>query len=283
MSAINPLLEFLTKYQPSLYERLGWDDYFISLALLTSFRSPSPKLQVGAVITIDNRVIATGYNGYFPGAPHISINVDHRELNTVHAEQNAIADAAKRGASINQATIYVSHYPCLNCAKMIIASGVRTVKYLHDYKNDPITKDLFDQGQVTVTKYQCPSVTPDKNNYVCEANQNLQRISLTQAQIDRLKDDYRHHPEYYQSPSQDPLADRLRIIGLTNPDSRIYVMAPDPTTFSGSRFYQRLEELGIVRPTIQSSSLSPSPPPVSSLWDSPIPPFSDSVMSFLTA
>src|SRR5438132_5375679 len=129
MSTANPLLELLTKYQPRLYSRLSWDEYFISMALLTSFRSPSPKLQVGAVIIRDNRVISTGYNGYFPGVPHISINVEDKEQNTVHSEQNAIADAAKRGVSINQSTIYVTHYTCINCAKMIIASGIKEVKY----------------------------------------------------------------------------------------------------------------------------------------------------------
>src|SRR4029079_15431089 len=95
------LISLLANYIPSKHERLSWDDYFICHALITSFKSPSPKLQVGAVITKNNRVISTGYNGYFAGAPHVSINVDNHEINTVHAEQNAIADAAKRGVSID--------------------------------------------------------------------------------------------------------------------------------------------------------------------------------------
>ncbi len=100
------------------------------------------------MITKNNRVISTGYNGYFPGIAHKSIHSDGHEINTVHAEQNAIADAAKRGVSIDKSTIYVTHYPCINCAKMIIASGIRCVKYL----NDPNSKLLFDQAEVAVIK-----------------------------------------------------------------------------------------------------------------------------------
>lgn len=154
MSESHPLIQTLCNYKPLEHKRLTWDDYFISHALMASFRSPSTKLQVGAVITKDNRVISTGYNGYFPGIPHISINVEGHEINTVHAEQNAIADAAKRGVSIDKSTIYVTHYPCINCAKMIIASGIKKVIYLNDYKNDPLTQKLFDQAEVSVTKYQ---------------------------------------------------------------------------------------------------------------------------------
>jgi len=149
---LHPLIKLLINYEPSKHNRLSWDDYFISHALITSFRSPSPKLQVGAVITKNNRVISTGYNGYFPGVPHISININDHEVNTVHAEQNAISDAAKRGVSIDQSTMYVTHYPCINCAKIIIASGIKTVKYLNDYKNDPVAHKLFDQAEVNVIK-----------------------------------------------------------------------------------------------------------------------------------
>lgn len=135
--------------------RLTWDGYFTSMAKLTSLRSPSNKLKVGAVIVKNNRVIATGYNGFFPGAPHESIEVNGHEVNTVHAEQNAIADAAKRGVPICDSTIYVTHYPCINCAKMIIASGIINVKYLSDYKNDPIVINMFNQlniGAIMITK-----------------------------------------------------------------------------------------------------------------------------------
>ena len=149
----HPLVEILSKYDPKKYDRLNWDDYFISQALLTSFRSPSEKLQVGAIIVRDNRIITTGYNGYFPNAPHQSISVDDHEVNTVHAEQNALAEAAKRGVSVNGSIMYITHYPCINCAKMIIACGITQVKYLNDYKKDPITQELFGQMEILVSKH----------------------------------------------------------------------------------------------------------------------------------
>ena len=153
MSQIHPLIKLLSDYKPMQNARLTWPEYFISQALITSFRSPSKKLQVGAVIVKGNRVISTGYNGYFPGVPHISVHVENHEVNTVHAEQNAIADAAKRGVSIDQSTLYVTHYPCINCAKMIIASGIKTVVYLNDYKCDEITNQLFQEAEVNITKF----------------------------------------------------------------------------------------------------------------------------------
>lgn len=153
MSTLHPLIKLLCDYKPLENTRLSWPEYFISEALVTSFRSPSKKLQVGAVIVKDNRVISTGYNGYFSGVPHVSINVNDHEVNTVHAEQNAIAHAAKKGTPIDQSTIYVTHYPCINCAKMIIASGIKEVVYMHDYKNDKVVGQLFTEASVSVNKF----------------------------------------------------------------------------------------------------------------------------------
>ena len=163
---MHPLVSILSQYHNDRHKenrilsmvnkcdsRLTWDDYFIAQALITSLRSPSEKHQVGSVITINNRVISTGYNGYFSGVEHVSIYKENHEINTVHAEQNAIADAAKRGVSIDQGTIYVTHYPCINCAKMIIASGIKCVIYLDEYKKDGITEKLFNQAEVYVKKY----------------------------------------------------------------------------------------------------------------------------------
>lgn len=119
-----------------LDNRLNWDEYFISTAILISSRSTCHKLKVGCVIVKNNRIISSGYNGHIPGEDHISIIVDNHELATIHAECNAIADCANRGVNINNATIYITHYPCINCFKMIKAAGISNIKYLHDYKND---------------------------------------------------------------------------------------------------------------------------------------------------
>ena len=118
----------LLSQQLNTNKRLSWNEYFTSIALLASLRSPSPKLKVGSVIIRDNRVISTGYNGYPSGCPHNSINRNGHEQNTIHAEQNAIADAARRGVSIQASTIYVTHRPGINCAKFIISSGITKIK-----------------------------------------------------------------------------------------------------------------------------------------------------------
>ena len=118
--------------------RLEWDEYFMSIALLASCRSPCERLHVGSVIVKDNRLISMGYNGYISGAPHISRVQDNHEQSIIHSEINAITDCAKRGTSLNDAKIYVTHYPCINCFRSIAASNIKEIVFLNDYKNDPI-------------------------------------------------------------------------------------------------------------------------------------------------
>jgi dCMP deaminase len=132
--------------------RLSWNDYFASVALLISSRSPSPKLKVGAVIVNNNRIISSGYNGFPHGSPHISITRNNHEVNTIHAEQNAISDAACRGASVNFGKIYITHFPCLNCMKYIISSGIKNIYYINDYNNDEIVYKLAETSNVFIEK-----------------------------------------------------------------------------------------------------------------------------------
>lgn len=134
-------------------DRINWEDYFMSMSFLASSRSPCSRLNVGCVIVKDNRVISMGYNGFLSGAPHESIIVADHEQATVHAEQNAIADAAKRGVSINEATAYITHYPCINCCKILCASGIKSIKYHNDYRNDENVEKLFNYSGVAVEKY----------------------------------------------------------------------------------------------------------------------------------
>lgn len=137
-------------------ERPSWDDYFMAMAVLISSRSACERLHVGCVLvsagTHPNRVIAAGYNGFLPGAPHCSCVRDGHEQATVHAEQNAIADAAKRGVSVMGATVYVTHFPCINCAKILASAGVGTIKYLHDYHNDPLVENLLGEARIRIEK-----------------------------------------------------------------------------------------------------------------------------------
>ena len=133
-------------------KRITWDEYFIALSKLISLRSPSNKLKVGSVIVKDKRVISSGYNGFPSGMDHISIHKDGHEVNTIHAEINSITDAAKRGVSINNTDMYVTHFPCLNCAKSIIASGIKKIIYLNDYNNDEIAINMFTDANILVKK-----------------------------------------------------------------------------------------------------------------------------------
>src|SRR5690348_5306194 len=94
-----------------LKHRPEWNEYFMIMAYLISKRSTCERLHVGCIIVRDNRIISTGYNGHIKGAPHNSNIVDGHEQMTIHAEVNAITDAASRGVKIEGATAYVTHYP----------------------------------------------------------------------------------------------------------------------------------------------------------------------------
>ena len=133
-------------------ERLSWDEYFSKIVNVTSERSPCERLQVGCLLVKDNRIISQGYNGFLPGCPHESIVRDNHEQATLHAEQNALMDCAKRGVSCNNSIVYVTHYPCLNCLKLLIASGIKNIKYLNDYKNNPLTKEMIIENNVSASK-----------------------------------------------------------------------------------------------------------------------------------
>jgi len=137
--------------------RLSWDEYFIQMATLASTRSPCERLHVGCILTKDNRVISQAYNGYLPGCPHeqkIIFGPDNEkhEMATVHAEQNAITDCAKRGVSCAGATAYITHYPCINCMKMLCAAGIKNIKYTNDYHNDPLVPYFTKVSGVLVEK-----------------------------------------------------------------------------------------------------------------------------------
>lgn len=132
--------------------RPNWDEYFKKIVSVTADRSPCERLQVGCLLVKDNRIISQGYNGFLPGCPHISIVRNNHEQATVHAEQNAIADCAKRGVNCKDSTAYITHYPCIICARMLLASGIKTIKYINDYKNDELVEVFTEQCKVNVKK-----------------------------------------------------------------------------------------------------------------------------------
>ena len=133
-------------------DRPTWDEYFKEIVQVTSKRSACERLQVGCLLVKDNRIISQGYNGFLPGCPHKSIVRNNHEQATVHAEQNALADCAKRGVSCNESTAYITHYPCIICCRLLLASGIKEIKYLEDYKNDELVKIFSDMMNVSLIK-----------------------------------------------------------------------------------------------------------------------------------
>tara|TARA_E500000331_G_C17076387_1_gene634943 strand:+ start:167 stop:577 length:411 start_codon:yes stop_codon:yes gene_type:complete len=133
-------------------ERPGWDSYFKEIVRVTASRSPCSRLKVGCLLVKDNRIISQGYNGFLPGCPHKSIVRDDHEQATIHAEQNAICDCAKRGVSCNESIAYITHYPCLICCRLLIASGIKEIRYIQNYKNDTLVPYFLEQKQINIVQ-----------------------------------------------------------------------------------------------------------------------------------
>jgi dCMP deaminase len=137
-----------------VHTRPDWDTYFMDMAVLASRRSSCLRRAVGAVLVKDRRLLATGYNGVPSGVTHCEVTGCLREkLNVpsgerhelcrgLHAEQNAIIQAAFHGVSIRDAVLYCTNLPCIICAKMLINAGVRRVVYLEGYA-DALTEEMF--------------------------------------------------------------------------------------------------------------------------------------------
>ena len=149
-------LDKITGLIAEVRQRPSWDEYFMATAFLISSRSADNRLHVGCVMVSSgahkNRIIAAGYNGYLPGSPHQSRIRDGHEQATVHAEQNAISDAARRGVSLDGATAYITHFPCINCAKIMAAAGISEIKFHFDYRNDEIVTEILAEANIAVTK-----------------------------------------------------------------------------------------------------------------------------------
>ena len=146
--------------------RISWDEYFIKIAKDVQLRSNCVSRTVGAVITKDNMIISTGYNGAPKGLKHCvdnggclrkNQNIEsgtHYEIcRAVHAEQNAIIQAAVRGASVKAGTLYVNTYPCSVCARMIINAEISKIVYDSDY-NDPLAKEMLKEAGIEVVQFK---------------------------------------------------------------------------------------------------------------------------------
>ncbi len=141
-------------------DHISWDTYFMGVSLLAALRSKDPNTQVGAcIVSFDNIIISTGYNGFPYGCSDDEYPWDREGSDTkypyvVHAELNAILNS--NGRSLNGAKMYVSLFPCNECAKAIIQSGIREVVYLKDkYENSAssaASRRMFASAGVKLTK-----------------------------------------------------------------------------------------------------------------------------------
>jgi len=123
----------------ALSPRASWDEYFMNIALVVSSRSTCDRKLVGAVIVRDRTILSTGYNGSIRGLPHCD-EVGHMMENdhcvaTIHAEANAIIQAAKNGVMIDGGTLYVTASPCWNCFKQCANAGIRRICYGEFYRD----------------------------------------------------------------------------------------------------------------------------------------------------
>ena len=135
-------------------ERPDWDSYFMEIAQVVSKRSTCLRRSVGAVLVKDRQILATGYNGTPKGFPHcetvgclreqlhVPSGTKHELCRGIHAEQNAIIQAAVHGVSTNGATIYCTHQPCVVCAKILINAGIKRIVYANPYP-DKLAQEMM--------------------------------------------------------------------------------------------------------------------------------------------
>jgi dCMP deaminase len=143
--------------------RASWDEYFMSIARVVASRATCDRKFVGAVIVRDKTILSTGYNGSIRGMPHCSdaghMMQDGHCVATIHAETNAVLQAAKNGVGIDGATVYVTASPCWNCFKMITNAGIRRIVYGEFYRDNRI----FDiAAQIGVELVHLPPVEAPK-------------------------------------------------------------------------------------------------------------------------
>lgn len=130
--------------------RVSWDRYFMNLAVQTATRSTCPRKHVGAVIVRDKTILSTGYNGSIRGAPHCDdvgcLMEGGHCVRTVHAEANALIQAARHGIRLEGAEIYVTASPCFGCFKLIANAGIRKVAYGEFYRDEKVLSFAVELG-----------------------------------------------------------------------------------------------------------------------------------------
>jgi dCMP deaminase len=134
--------------------RPEWDSYFMKIAYAVSERSTCDRAFVGCVLVLDKRILTTGFIGSPTGQPHCDeaghLMVDEHCIRTIHAETNAIIQAALHGVSTNGATCYVTHLPCLNCTKVLINAGITRLVYSVAYQVDENAMSFLKAANIEV-------------------------------------------------------------------------------------------------------------------------------------
>lgn len=141
-------------------KRPNWDEYFLKLAMLASERATCPRMHCGCILVKDKEVIATGYNGSIPGDVHCDevgcLIIDNHCVRTVHAEMNALVQAAKHGHAVEGATAYITNMPCTTCAKALITTGIKRVVIFSDF-HDTLAEEFFAKGGVRIDRKAIPA------------------------------------------------------------------------------------------------------------------------------
>lgn len=149
----------------SLENRPNYDEYFMKMAHVVSSRSTCMRRKVGAVLVKDKHILSTGYNGAPKSFAHceevgclreklkVPSGQRHELCRGLHAEQNAIIQAAVFGVSIKDSTLYCTNTPCVVCLKMLVNAGVTQIIYEGDYPDD-LSKEMCKESKITIKKFQ---------------------------------------------------------------------------------------------------------------------------------
>jgi len=134
--------------------RPDWDSYFLKIAFAVSERSTCDRALVGCVLVLEKRILTTGFNGSPAGLPHCEevghLMVDGHCVRTIHAETNAIIQAALHGVSTKGSTCYVTHFPCINCTKALINAGITRLVYCNNYRIDDNALAFLKAAQIEI-------------------------------------------------------------------------------------------------------------------------------------
>jgi dCMP deaminase len=142
--------------------RPTWDKYFLKLAMLVSERATCPRMHCGCVLVRNKRILSTGYNGSIPGDAHCEDDgcmiIDNHCVRTIHAEMNAILQCSIHGVSTQGASAYITNMPCTNCAKSLIAAGIKEIVIFSDY-HDTKAEEFFEIANVKIKRLEMPEAS----------------------------------------------------------------------------------------------------------------------------